>query len=102
MPRTRSILRAVSRDEHRATGRPNPARWQTAPPAKTALRGRSERREHGWRGNVSAQLHGPHPMRRHFGGIAGLLGNAVPTSGQVRIDAKRNQRAAFWADLAAY
>jgi hypothetical protein len=99
MPRTRALLRAVSRDGQRATARPNPARWQTALTAKTTLRGRAERRKHGWRGDISAQLHGPHPMRRHFGGIAGLLGHTVPTSGQVRIDAKRNQRALYWADF---
>lgn len=82
--RPRSTLRAASRDQHRATARPN----------HTAGKNRAERRKHGWRGDISAQAHGPHPMRRHFDGL--LLGRQVPTSGQVRIDAKRNARAEYW------
>jgi hypothetical protein len=100
MPRTRALLRAVSRDGQRATARPNPARWQTALTAKTTLRGRAERRKHGWRGDISAQLHARRPMRRRPVDVRGLITGKMPTSGQIRIDAKRNDRAQYWAGLA--
>jgi hypothetical protein len=86
--RARSTLRAVSRDEQRATARPNPGHGKS----------RTERRKHGWRGDLGASIRTPRPMRRHFGGILSTFGLRIPTSGQIRIDAKRNARAAFWAE----
>jgi hypothetical protein len=89
--RARSTLRAVSRDEQRATTTPNPS---TGP-------NRAARRKHGWRGDLGANIRAPRPMRRHFGGLLSTFGFRIPTSGQVRIDAKRNARTAYWATLTA-
>lgn len=82
MPHTlarRSERRAFSRDGAR----------QFAQPTPTAGPNRKDRRKQGWRGDVSALVHGPHDR-------AFLYSGTVNGGGQARINAKRTARAEFW------
>jgi hypothetical protein len=87
MPRPRALLRAVSRDEQRATAAPNPS---TGP-------NRAARRRDGWHGDLGAQIRAPRAMLPRFDGLLSTFGLTTPTSGQARINAKRNARARYWA-----
>ncbi|MFF0409071.1 hypothetical protein ACFYUY_01375 [Kitasatospora sp. NPDC004745] len=77
--RLRAERRAFSRDAARHYASPNPG---TGP-------SRAERRRHGWRGDVSALVHGPHSR-------TWLHATTPGTGGQRRVDAKRQARADFW------
>ena len=88
MSRTRSVLRAASRDDQRRTAQPGLA---LGPKSMN----RKDRRKLGHRhGDVSLLVHGQHDR-------AFLYSGTVNGGGQARINAKRNQRGAFWAELTA-
>jgi hypothetical protein len=91
MPRTRTLLRAVSRDDQRAAASPSPNPGHGM--------ARAQRRKNGWRGDISARLNGPHPMRRRPFDVAALIAGKMPTSGQGRVNAKRNDRAHYQAEF---
>lgn len=79
--RLRAQRRAFSRDGARTYATPNPG----SSPRRAA------RRKTGWRGDVSALVHGKHDR-------AFLYSGTVNGGGQARINAKRNARAQYWAD----
>lgn len=87
---TRAERRAFSRDaaRHFAT-----TRIRESTPTATGPN-RKERRKNGGRhGDVSALVHGPHDR-------AFLYSGTVNGGGQARINAKRQQRAEYWAEFA--
>ncbi|MFD0405607.1 hypothetical protein [Kitasatospora sp. NPDC127116] len=77
--RLRAERRAFSRDAARTYTRPNPADGPT----------RRERRRHGWRGDISALVHGKHDT-------SWLRAQNPAAGGRQRANAKRNARAAYW------
>ncbi|MGA5820828.1 hypothetical protein ACPC54_23545 [Kitasatospora sp. NPDC094028] len=79
--RLRTERRALSRDAARAHSRANP----------TAGSNRAERRRHGWRGDVSTLVRGPHDR-------AWLYSGTINGGGQTRINAKRNARTDYWTN----
>lgn len=86
MPRTRTLLRVVNRDAQRRFARPGQ-------PLTGKAMNRADRRRYGQRhGDVAAIVHDRHPM---------TVRPAGPTSGQARINAKREARAQYWAGFAA-
>jgi hypothetical protein len=82
---SRAAVRHFAAAQHRP---PEPVAYAEGPKRKLN-RNRAERRKHGWRGNISALMHGKHDT-------AWLYSGTLNASGQARINTKRHHRAEFW------
>lgn len=83
---SRDAVRHFAADQHRP---PQPVAYAADGTKRKLNLTRAERRKHGWRGDISALVHGSHDN-------AWLLSGTLNGGGQARINAKRNARAEFW------